>query len=65
MTLAQGIELLRRESIVAALPRIADYLEKLGKSDMFAMSEDEIITFLEIVIAEYRAIHARLSEAPF
>lgn len=65
MTLAEGIEKLRRESIADALPRIADYLEKQPSADLFAMSEAEVLAFLEVVIREYRVSHARLSEAPF
>ena len=65
MTLAEGVEKLRRESIADALPRIADYLEKQPTSDLFAMSEDQVTELLETVIREYRASHARLSEAPF
>ena len=65
MTLAEGIELLRRQSLEDALPRIAEALERKPTSDLFAMSENEVLEFLETVVREYRASHARLSEAPF
>lgn len=65
MTLADGVELLRRESLADALPRIGEYLEKLPTADLFQMEEADVLRFLEVVIREYRASHARLSEAPF
>ncbi len=62
----QSVAELRKEAAQDAMPRIADYLEKrVGKTDLYAMSEDEVLNLILTIVSEFKQSLDRLTDAPF
>lgn len=41
-------------AIVAAAPVLGEYVESIGKTDLAAMTEDEYMTAIEVVVTAYQ-----------